>query len=149
MKICLVCSSGGHFLELHSLDELWRRYDRCWVTFRTMDTVSLLAGERVYWAHRPTTRNIPNLLRNLAVAARVLPREKPDAIISSGAGVAVPFIYLGRALGMTTIYIESLTRTRNLSLTGRLVYPVAHRFLVQWPELAARFRRARFEGQVL
>ena len=150
MKLCLVCSSGGHLLELRSLNDLWSRYDRCWVTFPTMDTRFLLSGERVYWAHRPTTRNIPNFFRNLAVAFRVLPRERPDVIVSTGAGVAVPFFYLGRALGMTTVYLESLTRSRDLSLTGRLVYPVASRFLVQWPELAARFpRKVRFEGQIL
>ena len=148
MKICLVCSSGGHFFELFSLNSLWERYDHFWVTFPRQDTKSLLQGEKVHWAYSPTNRSLKNLLRNSYLAARVIAREKPTAVISTGAGVAVPFLYLGRILGLRTVYIESLARVTNLSLTGRLVYPVVHEFIVQWPDLAGRFARARFRGQV-
>jgi beta-1,4-N-acetylglucosaminyltransferase len=148
MKICLVCSSGGHFFELFSLNSLWEKYDHFWVTFPRQDTKSLLRGEKVYWAYSPTNRNLKNLLRNSYLAARVIAREKPTAVISTGAGVAVPFLHLGRILGLRTVYVESLARVTNLSLTGRLVYPVVHDFIVQWPELAGRFPRARFRGQV-
>jgi UDP-N-acetylglucosamine:LPS N-acetylglucosamine transferase len=148
MKICLVCSSGGHFFELFTLNSLWEKYDHFWVTFASQDTKSLLRGERVHWAYSPTNRNLPNLLRNSYLAAKVIAAEKPTAVVSTGAGVAVPFLYLGRLLGLQTVYVESLARIRDLSLTGRLVYPVVHDFLVQWPELATLYPRARFQGHV-
>jgi beta-1,4-N-acetylglucosaminyltransferase len=149
MRICLVCSAGGHFFELFSLNSLWRRDDHFWVTFDKNDTRSLLRGERLYWAYSPTNRNFKNLLRNSYLAAKILPKEKPSVIISTGAGVGVPFLYLGRLMGIQTIYIESLARITNLSLTGRLVYPVVHAFYVQWPELAEKYTRAQFKGQVV
>lgn len=148
MKICLVCSAGGHFLELFSLKPLWEKHDRFWVTFSRPDTRFMLRDEKVYGAYAPTNRNLKNLARNSGLAARLLAREKPDVVISTGAGVAVPFLYLGRLAGAETIYIESLTRINDLSLTGRLVYPVVHRFFVQWPELAGRYPRARYAGRV-
>lgn len=149
MKICLVCSSGGHFFELFSVNPLWEKHDRFWVTFPRQDTKSLLRNEKTYWAHFPTNRSLKNLIRNAGLAVKVIARERPAAVISTGAGVAVPFLYLGRLLGLQTIYIESLARINDLSLTGRLVYRVVDHFLVQWPELAERYPRARFRGQVI
>lgn len=148
-RLLLVASSGGHLLELLSLQSLWIDHPRCWVTFPLPDAQDLLAEERVIWAHHPTNRNVRNLLRNTWLAWRMLRRERPDVVISTGAGVAVPFIWAARALGITTVYVESLTRIHELSLTGRLVYPVANGFYVQWPELAARYARAEYRGQII
>ena len=70
-----VCSSGGHLTQLYRLKPWWEQHDRRWVTFDTADATSLLAGETVAWAHYPTTRNIPNTLRNLRLAWRLLRSE--------------------------------------------------------------------------
>lgn len=149
MKLCLVCSAGGHFHQMYSLREFWGRFDRFWVTFPSMDTQSLLQNENKYWAYEPTQKNLKNAARNLMLAIRVLRREQPDAVISTGAAVAVPFLYVARALKMKTVYIESITRVKRLSLSGRLVYPVVNHFLVQWPELSSALKKAAYEGSVL
>jgi len=149
MKLCLVCSSGGHFFQLRSLNALWHRHDRFWVTFSSQDTSSLLGDEKVFWAYQPTNRNIKNLIKNTFLAVKILRAERPDAIISTGAGVAVPFLYMGRLMGVKTIYIESLTRVNDLSLSGKLVYPIVDKMLVQWPQLAGRYKKALFQGQVV
>lgn len=149
MKICLVCSSGGHFFQLYCLKAFWQKYQHVWITFPGEDTRHLLDGEKVYWAYSPTNRSIKNFLLNLNLALRLLRRETPDVVISTGAGVGVPFLLMGRLLGIKTIYIESVTRVHKLSLSARLVYPFVHEMLVQWPELTRKYRKARFEGQVL
>jgi UDP-N-acetylglucosamine:LPS N-acetylglucosamine transferase len=69
-------------------------------------------------------------------------------VITTGAGVAVPFVYAARVLGKRAIYVESLARINELSLSGRMVYPVATEFFVQWPELADRYRRGRHVGAI-
>ena len=76
-------------------------------------------------------------------------KERPDLIITTGAGIAVPFIYRAKLAGIPSIFIESLTFSEALSLSGRLVYRVADDFLVQWPALSAKYKRARYHGQVL
>jgi beta-1,4-N-acetylglucosaminyltransferase len=149
MKVLLVASSGGHIAELHALAPFWRRHDYHWVSFPTSDAEFLLADEPHDWAHYPTNRNLPNLLRNLRLAWRILGREKPDLVLSTGAGVALPFLLLGRLRGARTVYVESLARIRELSLTGRLVYPFVHAFWVQWEELAPRYRKAVYRGRVV
>ncbi len=149
MKIGLVSSSGGHLYQLHVLREWWEKSDRFWVTFRKTDATSLLRGERAYWAFFPTTRNIKNLVRNAFLAFRVLRREKPDVIVSTGAGVAVPFFYLGKLFGCRLVFIEVYDRIDSPTLTGRLVYPIADAFLLQWPEQKAHFPRGRLIGQGL
>lgn len=149
MKLCLVASSGGHLLQLVSLRQAWQMCERVWVTFSEEDARTLLEGEHVIWAHHPTNRNLKNLVKNLWLAWRVLRQERPSIVLSTGAGVAVPFLWVGRLLGIRTVYIESLTRVETLSLSGKLVYPWVHRFFVQWPELAARYPKAVYGGRVI
>jgi UDP-N-acetylglucosamine:LPS N-acetylglucosamine transferase len=146
--VLLVASAGGHLLQLAQLLEQWPPDERAWVTFDTADARSLLRDERVWFAYHPTNRSIRNLLRNLVFAFRLMRTLRPRAIVSTGAGVAVPFCYVGRLFGARVVFIESFSRTSQPSLTARLVYPIATSFFVQWPELQTRFRRARYEGQL-
>ncbi len=134
VRVLLVGSSGGHLAQLLCLRPWWGQHDRHWVTFRTEDAMSKLADEAVTWAHHPTTRNLPNLVRNTGLARAVLRRERPDVIISTGAGVAVPFFWLGRRYGAASVYLEVYDRVDSRTLTGRLCRPSTDLFLVQWPE---------------
>lgn len=146
MKLCLVCSAGGHFMGLYILKEFWQDYEHFWVTLTGPDTTSLLVKEEVYWGYSPTNRSLKNLIKNTFFALRVLAKEKPHFIISTGAGIAIPFIYVAKLYGIKTIYIESLSRVNDLSLSGKIIYPVVDHFLVKWENLVKRYRKVRFEG---
>ena len=135
VKICLVGSSGGHLTHLYMLKPFWQEHERFWVTFDKADAQSLLQGEKMYPCYFPTNRNVKNLIRNTFLAWKVLRKEKPDLIISSGAAVAVPFFYLGKLFGAKTAYLEVFDRIDKSTLTGKLVQPVADLFLVQWEEM--------------
>ena len=91
MKVCLVGSSGGHLTHLYMLKPFWKDKERFWVTFDKEDAKGQLKGETVYHCHYPTNRNIKNFIKNTIVAIKVLMKENPDLLISSGAAVAVPF----------------------------------------------------------
>ncbi len=129
--LLLVASGGGHLGQLLPLAPWWGRHDRVWVTFDT-PSAAAVGDDRVVFAHHPTTRNIPNLLRNLVLAWRVLREERPDVVVSSGAGVAVPFFVLARLLGIRTVFVEVYDRIDSRSLTGRLCRPLSDLFLLQW-----------------
>jgi UDP-N-acetylglucosamine:LPS N-acetylglucosamine transferase len=131
-----------------SLEVAWLGAERTWVTLPAPDVEHLLAGEDVIKAHGPTNRSLTNLLRNLPLAWRVIRNTNAKVILSTGAGLAVPFFVVGKLLRRKLVYVESLTRTESVSLSGRLVYPLADEFFVQWPEVA-RKRRMRYEGSVL
>jgi UDP-N-acetylglucosamine:LPS N-acetylglucosamine transferase len=147
-NVLLVCSSGGHLLQLHALRRAWEGSSRLWVTFDKSDARSLLADEHVVHAYGPTNRNIPNLLRNLRLAWRVIRRVRPAVLVTTGAGVAVPFAWIGRLHGVRVVYVESLTRIESPSLSCRLIRPFADRVYVQWPELQPAVRRSRYVGAI-
>ena len=149
IKLCLVCSSGGHFSELCFLRDFWSAYDRFWVTFEREDTSIVLKEETVYFADASTNRNLKNFLRNFALAWKILRLERPSCVVSTGAGVAVPFFYVGKLLRIKTIFIETLSRVEKMSLSGSLVYFAADVFLAQWPELAGKYKKIEFRGQVI
>ncbi len=148
VDVLLVCSTGGHLLQLVALREAWAGSSRAWVTFDKSDARSLLAGERVLFAHGPTNRNLGNLARNLLLAWRLLRSLRPRVVVTTGAGVAVPFCWLGRLRGARVVYVESLSRISTPSLSCRLIAPVAARVYGQWPEFAGAVRRARYAGSV-
>jgi beta-1,4-N-acetylglucosaminyltransferase len=145
--VLLVCSPGGHLQQMLALEPAWGDRDRTWVTLSAPDVDELLANEEVVLAHGPTNRSIRNLLRNTFFAWRLVRRVRPRAILSTGAGLAVPFLLVGRLLRVRVVYVESLTRVDSVSLSGRLVYPFVDEFFVQWPQ-AARRPRMRYVGSV-
>lgn len=146
-KILIVASPGGHLLQMLALKPAWSDAERIWVTLRSADVGYLLQGEEVIYGHGPTPRNIGNFFRNLRLAARVLREQDPGVVISTGAGLALPFFVLGKLQRRRLVYVESITRVEKLALTGRLVYPLADAFFVQWDSLG-KLRRARFHGSV-
>lgn len=134
MKVGLVGSSGGHLTHLYMLKPFWEHKDRFWVTFDKEDARGILKNERMYSCYFPTNRNLKNLIRNTIVAWKVLGKEKPDLLISSGAAVAVPFFYLAKLMGKKLIYIEVFDRINKPTMTGKMVYPIVDVFIVQWEE---------------
>jgi UDP-N-acetylglucosamine:LPS N-acetylglucosamine transferase len=143
MKVLLISSTGGHFQALQALHAFWNQHECCWVTFKTVATELVLKQEKVYWAYSPTNRNIPNLIRNFWLAFYVLWREKPELVLSTGAGVAVPFIILAKLAGVKTAFVESFTRVEELSLSARLVLPFLDVLYVRWEQLQAKYPKAK------
>lgn len=130
------------------LKPFWKNKDRFWVTFDKVDAKSLLKGEKMYPCYFPTNRNLKNLIRNTFVAIRVLRKERPDVIISSGAAVAVPFFYLGKLFGSKLIYIEVFDRIDKPTMTGKMVYPIVDKFIVQWEEQKKVYPKAINLGSI-
>lgn len=154
VDVLLVCSTGGHLLQLLALRSAWDGFSRVWVTFDKSDARSLLADEQVVFAHGPTNRNfgllaVKNLVLNLVAAVRLLRSVRPKVVLTTGAGVAVPFAWIGRVLGARVVYVESLTRIERPSLSCRLIAPVASRIYAQWPELRKAVPKARYVGSVV
>ncbi|GGE24899.1 PssD/Cps14F family polysaccharide biosynthesis glycosyltransferase [Streptococcus himalayensis] len=148
MKVCLVGSSGGHLTHLYLLKPFWQDKERFWVIFDKEDARSVLRDEKMYSCYFPTNRNIKNLIKNTLLAIKVLRKERPDVIISSGAAVAVPFFYLGKLFGVKTVYIEVFDRIDKPTLTGKLVYPVTDKFIVQWEKMKEVYPKAINLGSI-
>ena len=147
--VLLVSTQGGHLAQLLALRDWWSRRDHMWVCPDTPDVVDRLAGERVIRSYSPTTRNVANLMRNVALAVRVLRRERPSLVLSAGAGVAVPFFAVAWMLRIPTVFIEVYDRVDTPTMSGRLCGPFTTRRIVQWQSQLAFYPDARLVGPLL
>ncbi|MQA86955.1 MAG: glycosyl transferase family 28 [Streptosporangiales bacterium] len=147
----LVASTGGH------LEQLWRLRGRLvpdldggaeWVTFDTDQARSLLDGERAHFVRYVAPRDYRSLTANLPAVARILGGRRPVRLISTGAGIALPFFTLARALRVPCHYIESSARSEGPSFTGAVLSRVPGvRLYTQYPGWATG--RWTYRGSVL
>ena len=144
-KICLVCSHGGHLTEILELSKAFEGHEKFFISYDTVRTRDL--------DNKYLLQNIGrNPIRFLAIIPgifHILRKEKPDIILSTGAEIAIPVFIIAKIFRIRTIFIESLCRIKQPSHTGKIVYPLADIFLVQWESLLAKYgKKARFRGSV-
>lgn len=148
LKVGLVGSSGGHLTHLYMLKPFWNDKDCFWVTFDKEDARSLLDGEKIYPCYYPSNRSIKALIINTIRAFRIIPKERPNLIISSGAAPAIPFFYIGKLFGAKLIYIEVFDRIYKPTMTGKMVYPIVDKFIVEWEEMKKVYPKAINLGSI-
>lgn len=75
------------------------------------------------------------------ISSMYLMRICPDILLVNGPGTCVPIVmqtFISKCFAPNRIiYIESFARVKTLSLTGKIVYPLVDRFIVQWPDLVS------------
>lgn len=80
---------------------------------------------------------------------RIVFHERPQVVISTGAAPACLCCLLAKLLGAKIVWVDSITNVERLSLSGRIIRPVADLFLVQWPELAEKYRGVEYAGAII
>lgn len=146
-RFLVVCAAGGHLREaLVSIDGVVEDFDLA--TFR-QDHVKAIPGvKRLHYLidpHISLWKYVVNLLQSLWLMARV----RPHVVITTGAGIAIPCALIGKAYGAKLIMIDTVACVNELSKTGRYLYRYADLFIVQWPELCAKYPKAVYGGCVL
>ena len=95
-------------------------------------------------------RHAYRTLLALGESRRIIRQYRPQAVLAIGCASAVPLFTAARLQGISCVFIESITRSRELSLTGRIVYWLRlAKVFVQWPRLARRRSRCAYAGAVL
>jgi UDP-N-acetylglucosamine transferase subunit ALG13 len=142
VEVCIVASYGGHLELLRAVEGAYRDRSRLFVLPASRQAEELrAAGERVEEIINPR-RNPALLARGIARAVAIVRRERPRVVLSSGAGLAAPVCIAAKLTGSSLIFVETMARVHRGSATGRLLYRLADRFLVQWPELRRVYPRA-------
>lgn len=148
-KICLACSGGGHLRQILLLADLYRNHDHFFVTQATPLAESIRKDHRVHFVGDIALgllRKSPSMwwafLRNLVECFRIYIKEKPDVVLSTGAGAVLNMLWIARLLGSKVIFLETFAHAQTPSLTGRLMAPIVHAHLVQWEHLRKRYPRA-------
>jgi UDP-N-acetylglucosamine:LPS N-acetylglucosamine transferase len=152
----IVCGSGGHAAEaLIVYRDIKEAFD-CSFLLESSDplTPQKLKDVPVYKAvavrgkREPAIMMIPRLMWCTIQSLGVLLRAKPDIILSTGPGLAGPISIWGKLFGKKIIFIESWCRVTTRSWPGRLLYPIADRFYIQWPEEKQNYPKATYAGRL-
>lgn len=149
LRIGVAASAGGHLFQLQQLKPVYEKYDHFYFTFSGPKATELKASHRVSSIPNIVRSNPWSWVRGCWLSLRVALKERPDVVLTTGAGVVVFFCLWSKLLGARIVYIESLAKVRTPTLTARLLYPFADRFFVQWPELTHSFPKARYHGRLL
>lgn len=149
-KLLMAASSGGHLEEVLALRDLSERYETVLITEKTDYEVRFWQS-RVYLLPQMNRRELKGLLAFFFSFFRclwILLKEKPDAVLSTGAMVTYPVLLLGKLLGKKIIFIECLFNVDEPTMTGKLAYRFADLFIVQWPEMLKIYPNAVYGGKV-
>jgi beta-1,4-N-acetylglucosaminyltransferase len=150
-KICLSCSVGGHLTQMKQLESLYKNYDYFFVTEDVELTRQMLKNENAYYVHlidRGKFNFFFLFVINILKSLRILIKERPDVIISTGALSSVPMCLLGKLFFKKLIYIESFAKMNSPNLTGRILYPFADLFIVQWESMLKFYPKALYGGSI-
>ncbi len=156
-RLLIALGEGGHTKEMLTLVDLLGDdfvYGYLLVADDEVSAAKIRRPGPIYRVRRPRDKqhNLPlDILKALQSgwqALGALRAFRPEAVVSSGPSVAVPVCLLARLLGIKVIFVETASRITALSLTGRIMYRVAHLFFVQWPELAERYPKAIYAGRL-
>lgn len=158
MRLLVILGEGGHTTELLNLvDLLGDNYEYYYILSEedNLSTNRIRRDGVIYKLPRPRGKDtkvlsaISKTLSATTEAFKVLRRVKPSAILSTGPAIAVPVSVVGRVLGAKIIFVETGSRIKTLSLTGRIMYRWANLFFVQWPQLAKKLPRAIYAGRLV
>jgi beta-1,4-N-acetylglucosaminyltransferase len=135
-KVGLICSPGGHLVEVLQLLDAFQDCSHFFLTYREKATLN---RKNTYYVSN-LARNPLNLFIGILKIFFILLKERPAVLFSTGAEIAIPCFYIGKFFFRTRlIYLECSAQVYHRSLTGRWVYPITDLFLVQWESLIAPY----------
>ena len=145
-KVLFISSTGGHFSELIKLEPLFKNYDYSIITEKDSTTKDLQKNYKIYYLPYSTRSKIIEyifkyvfvILKSIILFIRI----KPDVIVSTGTHTAVPICFLGKLFNKKIVYIETYANITRKTLTGKIIYPIADLFIVQWKEMKKLYPKA-------
>jgi beta-1,4-N-acetylglucosaminyltransferase len=143
VKLLVVSSVGGHLEEVRHIVSSLNEFDVVWVVNDELKDSRDLPGRTYRIAHAERDWRVA---LNVWEAWKIIRTERPDAMLSAGAGPAVPMAAICRIRRIPVVFVECITQVDSPSLTGRLMYHLANRFFYQWPELSGTFPRGECVG---
>ncbi|UCE98823.1 MAG: UDP-N-acetylglucosamine--LPS N-acetylglucosamine transferase [Planctomycetota bacterium] len=149
LQICLAASAGGHISQLLKIVDNWNGYSTFYITTTEVMRNKLRECSKVYVVGECNQQYPIRVIKVLVRCIKVVLRERPDVVISTGAAAGCIVCFLGKLLSAKIVWVDSITNVERISLSGRMVRYIADLFLVQWPELAQRYSNVEYVGSVI
>jgi len=135
-------------VQARQLAQVYEKYDHFYFTFSGDVAEALAKNNHVHTIKNITKSNPLSWITGLVHSCWIALTERPDVVISTGAGVVVFLCIFAKILGAKLIFLESMAKVDRPTLTARFLYPFADLFLVQWPGLLKYFPRAKYYGRL-
>ncbi len=143
--ICIVSSCGGHLTEVREFRPIYRDLPHYYVLNDRVPLPEDMEGRTFFISHAERDWRV---LWNLVETWRIFRKMRPGVILSTGAGPAVPAAIIGWFMGAPTVFVESVCRVTQPSLTGRIMYYLARRMFYQWAGLRRHYPKATCGGSI-
>lgn len=150
MKIIFAASSGGHLEQLLMLRPLMEKYDSVFVTEKTDYNVGKM-NIKTYFLRQINRKELmflPKLIANSFSSLKIVIKEKPDVMITTGVLAIIPMALLTKLFGGKLIYLESFAKVTSKTLSGKLLYHFADQFYVQWEDMLKLYPKAIYKGGI-
>ncbi|MDO4996402.1 MAG: PssD/Cps14F family polysaccharide biosynthesis glycosyltransferase [Bacilli bacterium] len=153
-KVLFIASTGGHLNELMQLKDMFNYYDYHIVTEKTNSNKYLKKeyGKKINYLIYGTKHHMLTypfkLLINCFISLFIYLKFRPDYIITTGTHTAGPMCLIGKIFGSRVIYIETFANMVTKTATGKLIYPIADKFIVQWKSMKKLYPDSEFGGWI-
>lgn len=153
-KVLFVSSTGGHFDELMQLKALFSKYDFYIITEKDSSTYMLKEIYKdkisylIYTTRMHIFQFILKFICNCFTSLFLYIKIKPKYIVSTGTHTAVPICYIAKLFGTKIIFIETFANKNSKTLSGKLIYPIANLFIVQWEEMLKLYPKSVLGGSI-
>ncbi len=153
-KVLFIASTGGHLNELMQLSPLFEKYDYHIITEKDKANENLKEKykDKLYFLPYGTRAKLfTYIFKYLYLCFKTVYlyfKIHPKVIVTTGTHTAGPMCYLGKIFGSKIVYIETFANTHRKTATGRLIYPIADLFIVQWEEMLKIYPKAVYGGSI-
>ena len=153
-NVIFIASTGGHLHELMQFRKIFRKFNYQIITEKTEVDKSFKEKYRhklhflIYGTKKYPIRYIFKFSANCIISLIYFFRFGPDVIVTTGTHTAVPMCYIAKIFGAKVIFIETFANRETRTVAGRLIYPIADTFVVQWEEMLKLYPKAVCWGWV-
>lgn len=152
-RVLFIASTGGHLNELLQLKSLFKEYNSYLITEKTKSTIGLKqkyenVNYLVYGTKDHKFSYIFKFVYNCVKSLVLYIKIKPKVIVTTGTHTAVPMCYIGKIFRSKIIFIETFANCETKTLSGKLIYPIADTFIVQWESMLKLYPKAIYGGWI-
>lgn len=153
-KVIFVSSTGGHLTELLQLKSLFDETLATVVTEKTKSNQNLknTLSCPVYYLVYGTKQHLFSYLFifafNWIKSLWLFLKVKPDVVVTTGTHTAVPLCFIAHWFKKKVIWIETFANSQTPTSAGKMVYPIADTFIVQWESMMKHYPNAIVGGWI-
>ena len=145
--IFAVASIGGHWVQLLRIArQMEKDYEVVYLCTHPK-CATMVEGQKFYlmedYSRWDAWKMVPAFFKLLGIVRR----EKPEAIMTTGAAPGLMCLLAGKVLGKKTIWVDSIANVQHLSASGRIAAKFVSRIYTQWKDLATP--KVAFAGNIL